>query len=101
MTTFEPDYARVERDPRAAGVFWMFEAHETRPFGHLEVAVLDPVRWGVKVMLARDDLAAEDVVPIVARALIQVMDCKADVVEVFVASSGTTHQLVNVGSRFV
>lgn len=100
--SFEPDYCRVEPDPRAPGrVYWMFEAHESRPFGHLEVSAVSPIEWAVKVVLARADLGPDEVLPIVARALVVVMDCKAEVVQVLVEKTGTRHQLVNVGSRFV
>jgi hypothetical protein len=97
---FEPDFCRVEPDSRVPGIFWMFEPGESRPFGHLEATVL-PTRWRVKVVLARDDLGPDEILPLVARALVVAMDCKAEVVEVLLAKNETTHTLVNVGSRFV
>lgn len=100
--TFDPESVRVEADPRAAGrIYWMFEGAQTRPFGHLEVAAPEPTRWTVKVQLARTDLGADEVLPIVSRALVLVMSCNAEVVEVEVMATKTTHTLVNVGSRFV
>lgn len=100
--SFDGEAVRVEADPRARGrIYWMFETGETRPFGHLEVAAPEPTRWTVKVVLARTDLVPEDVLPIVARSLVLVMSCEAEVVEVFVDQTKTTHTLVNVGSRFV
>jgi hypothetical protein len=97
----DPDYCRVAPDPRAPDrLFWMYEPDEQQPFGQLEV-IRAPSQWGVKVLLSRLDHGVEDVLAIVKRALIQVIDCRADTVEVVFTQTGSRHQLVNVGSRVV